>query len=205
MFRANMINLPRTAARVARTAAPRTTTQLARVVATPVGRLVTGVRSISATTPSRIAILPDGGKQPANKADEPSNTENLAPAEITEAQYHQLADEYLEAILNKFEELQDTREDVDVEYSAGVMTVNFGPNVGTYVINKQPPNKQIWLSSPKSGPKRFDWVVQGEGQNDKQGTAVGDWMYIRDGTTLGKLFRDELGVDLGLPARRLAD
>lgn len=117
MFRANMINLPRTAARVARTAAPRTTTQLARVVATPVGRLVTGVRSISATTPSRIAILPDGGKQPANKADEPSNTENLAPAEITEAQYHQLADDYLEAILNKFEELQDTREDVDVEYS----------------------------------------------------------------------------------------
>jgi frataxin len=85
------------------------------------------------------------------------------------------------------------------------MTVDFGPDVGTYVINKQPPNKQIWLSSPKSGPKRFDWVVQGESQADKQGTAVGDWMYIRDGSTLTNLFRDELGVDLGLPVRRFSD
>jgi frataxin len=84
------------------------------------------------------------------------------------------------------------------------MTVNFA-DVGTYVINKQPPNKQIWLSSPKSGPKRFDWVVQGESQNDKQGTAVGEWMYIRDGSTLAKLFREELNVDLGLPVRRFGD
>lgn len=85
------------------------------------------------------------------------------------------------------------------------MTVNFGPNIGTYVINKQPPNKQIWLSSPTSGPKRFDWVVRGEGQNDKQGTAVGEWVYVRDGSTLANIFRDELGVDLGLPARRFGD
>lgn len=85
------------------------------------------------------------------------------------------------------------------------MSINFGPDVGTYVINKQPPNKQIWLSSPKSGPKRYDWVVQGEGQGDKQDTAMGDWMYVRDGSTLSKLFRDELNVDLGLPARRFGD
>lgn len=60
--------------------------------------------------------MPDGGKQPANEADEPAQT-NHTPTEITEAQYHQLADEYLEAMLNKFEELQDSRDDVDVEYS----------------------------------------------------------------------------------------
>lgn len=39
------------------------------------------------------------------------------------------------------------------------------------MINKQPPNKQIWLSSPSSGPKRFDydrdnaqWFSTKEGQ-----------------------------------------
>lgn len=26
-----------------------------------------------------------------------------------------------------------------------------------YVINKQPPNQQIWWSSPFSGPKRFEF------------------------------------------------
>lgn len=30
---------------------------------------------------------------------------------------------------------------------SGVLTLILGNN-GTYVINKQPPNKQIWLSSP---------------------------------------------------------
>lgn len=31
---------------------------------------------------------------------------------------------------------------------SGVLTVNVGGDHGTYVINKQTPNKQIWLSSP---------------------------------------------------------
>lgn len=41
---------------------------------------------------------------------------------------------------------------------AGVLEVSLPPS-GTYVINKQPPNKQIWLSSPVSGPKRYDFVA----------------------------------------------
>jgi frataxin len=65
---------------------------------------------------------------------------------------------------------------------------------GTYVINKQPPNKQIWLSSPRSGPKRYDWVIQGDGQHQKEGTGVGDWIYIRDGSSLDSLFQQELDV-----------
>ena len=67
------------------------------------------------------------------------------------------------------------------------------------MINKQPPNKQIWLSSPKSGPKRYDWAVVGEGQDQKGGTAAGDWIYLRDGSTLNDLFLEELAVDLSMP------
>lgn len=65
----------------------------------------------------------------------------------------------------------------------------------SYVLNKQPPNKQIWLSSPISGPKRFDWVVLQEGQNFKEGSGSGDWIYLRDGTSLTDIIRKELGVD----------
>jgi frataxin len=67
-----------------------------------------------------------------------------------------------------------------------------------YVLNKQPPNKQIWFSSPISGPKRFDWVVLAEGMNDKEGSGVGDWIYMRDGTSLTEVLRKELGVDVGV-------
>ncbi|KAI0851996.1 Frataxin [Daldinia vernicosa] len=114
-------------------------------------------------------------------------------APITQAQYHELADEYLDAVLTKFEELQDEYGEVDVEYSSGVMTVKI-PNAGVYVINKQPPNKQIWLSSPISGPKRYDYVQSGEAQGEKQNIKKGEWVYARDGTTLGDLLLKETGV-----------
>jgi frataxin len=69
---------------------------------------------------------------------------------------------------------------------------------GTYVLNKQPPNKQIWLSSPVSGPKRFDWALFSEGQDQKEGSGVGDWVYLRDGTSLTQLLKREIGVDAGI-------
>jgi frataxin len=79
---------------------------------------------------------------------------------------------------------------------AGVLTLMFPP-AGTYVLNKQPPNKQLWLSSPISGPKRYDWVLEGEGQQQKEGTGSGgQWVYLRDGSGLNRLLRKEVGVDL---------
>jgi frataxin len=121
----------------------------------------------------------------------------------------------MDKLLTRLEVLQDSREEVDVEFSvsyppfspsstytrltnpqSGVLTLSLGPHIGTYVINKQPPNKQIWLSSPKTGPKRYDYVVFGEGQHEKQDTATGDWVYLRDGSTLNDLLMDELGIDL---------
>jgi frataxin len=71
------------------------------------------------------------------------------------------------------------------------------------VINKQPPNKQIWLSSPKTGPKRYDYVVLGDGQQDKQDTASTEWMYLRDNSTIDQLFLTELGIDISIPPGEL--
>lgn len=191
MFRApNFARLTRTASRGAQLS------RVSRAAVRAASRSPVGLRHIHTTSTRTIAILEDRDIKP--KASEPSPV-SVAASDITEAEYHQLADEYLETLLSKFEELQDAREDVDVEFSAGVMTVNFGPEVGTYVINKQPPNKQIWLSSPKSGPKRFDWCIVGDGQNQKAETAVGEWVCGRDGSTLSRIFQDELGVDLGMP------
>nr|XP_021524941.1 frataxin, mitochondrial [Aotus nancymaae] len=62
---------------------------------------------------------------------------------------------------------------------SGVLTVKLGGDLGTYVINKQTPNKQIWLSSPSSGPKRYDWT----GKN---------WVYSHDGVSLHELLAAEL-------------
>ena len=54
---------------------------------------------------------------------------------------------------------------------------------GTYVFNKQPPNRQIGLSSPVSGPRRYDF-----------GESSGEWMYVRDGSAFKELYKDELKI-----------
>jgi frataxin len=65
----------------------------------------------------------------------------------------------------------------------GVLTVKLGSH-GTYVINKQTPNRQIWLSSPLTGPFRYDWHK-------------GHWVYHRDGRELLSQLQKELQELLG--------
>jgi len=75
------------------------------------------------------------------------------------------------------------------------------PDVGSYVINKQPPNRQIWLSSPISGQKHYDWVLQGgerlnETQHTKDEICFGEWLYLKDGSNMSTLLNTELGLGM---------
>lgn len=105
-------------------------------------------------------------------------------SELSEAQYEKLADETLDALAEYFEDLTDesfTGADYDVVFSSGVLTVKVGGDHGTYVINKQTPNKQIWLSSPTSGPKRYDWTGE-------------RWVYTHDRMSLHELLSKEFSI-----------
>lgn len=103
--------------------------------------------------------------------------------------FHHNCNETLESLLEKLEGLEDYCEklptDFDVILSDGVLTVTFGAKIGTYVINKQTPNHQIWLSSPVSGPKRYDWVP-GRG-----------WLYKHEDCTLHELLTREISAIVG--------
>ncbi|KAF9243795.1 hypothetical protein BU15DRAFT_42640 [Melanogaster broomeanus] len=101
--------------------------------------------------------------------------------------YHVLSDATMNTLLERLENLLDEvgSDEFEVDYHSGVLTLNLGSN-GTYVINKQPPNKQIWLSSPHSGPKRYDYVP-----------ATDDWRYSRDGERIDVLMERELTHALG--------
>lgn len=115
-----------------------------------------------------------------------------ATRRISTSQYHERANDTLETLLDRCEELQEKHDGVDVEYTQGVLTLSL-PSIGTYVINKQPPNKQIWLSSPLSGPKRYDWIDRGKHSTDESvGNADGDWIYARDKSTMRALLDDEV-------------
>ncbi len=47
----------------------------------------------------------------------------------------------------------------DMTYSDGVLNI-YMIDKKTFVLNKQTPNMQIWLSSPISGPQRFEFKEQ---------------------------------------------
>lgn len=68
---------------------------------------------------------------------------------IDEARYHQEADHTLDVMCEVLERMIEDAdiEDADIELSQGVLTLSLG-SLGTYVINKQTPNRQIWMSSP---------------------------------------------------------
>lgn len=70
---------------------------------------------------------------------------------MSEIEYEALTRETLESLAEKFDEIIEELSDVpeaDLALSDGVLTVHLGRRHGTYVINKQTPNRQIWLSSP---------------------------------------------------------
>ncbi|XP_041970755.1 frataxin homolog, mitochondrial [Aricia agestis] len=115
-----------------------------------------------------------------------SNTTSSIPTEhIDPLVFEEICKETLESLCEYFEEIVDNAPNLkgaDITFSDGVLTVVLGPEYGTYVINRQTPNKQIWLSSPTSGPKRYDLVLNNGGY----------WVYKHDGVSLHQLLQDEI-------------
>ena len=125
------------------------------------------------------------------------STPTYRAGELRMVDYHSMIDHSLDTLTSQLEELMETQDidaleekapqgseegEWDVEYATGVINVRLG-SYGTYVINKQPPTQQLWLSSPTSGPKRFDY------DTDK-----GVWFTYRDGELF--LFHELLSQEL---------
>ncbi|VDD80226.1 unnamed protein product [Mesocestoides corti] len=110
-----------------------------------------------------------------------SSTSCLSPIEFERQSQHTL--EYLSSAFEDLSDQFDFGSEFDVSYADGVLTVTFGPPHGTYVLNKQTPNKQIWLSSPKSGPKRYDFDP-----------STRSWIYLHTRGDLFELLSEEVSA-----------
>lgn len=154
------------------------------------------------------------GISPHSEEPEPPQTEKTIDeenpiiseaADISSEEYQKISDAYIDELVKTLDAMaEDPESGLEVEYTQGVLTL--GTKYGDYVLNKQPPNKQIWISSPISGPKRYDWVLAGgDHQHLKEGTALdaggdmhgGQWVYLRDGSTLSDLLKKELKIEMG--------
>ena len=80
---------------------------------------------------------------------------NMEGSNMDDSTFHQLVDKVLDHLADRIDDLLGDK--LDVELHQGVLTIQ-GAGGGTYVINKQAPNREIWLSSPVSGALHFRLV-----------------------------------------------
>ncbi|MDO8608606.1 MAG: iron donor protein CyaY [Phaeospirillum sp.] len=99
---------------------------------------------------------------------------------LDESRFTTIADQLIEHIADAVEDNLDA---ADADIQSGILTITI-PGLGQYVINKHTANREIWLSSPKSGAYHF-------AHRD------GAWLSTRDATVaLVPLLSAELGVAL---------
>jgi frataxin-like iron-binding protein CyaY len=103
-----------------------------------------------------------------------------------EQDYHKIGDTTLEKINDFLSPLEDD-EETELEMSMGVLKLRlkgspissmetFRNQYITWVINKQTPNRQMWWSSPISGPRRYEWVPSATTDGLQ---IVSNWKYSR--------------------------
>jgi frataxin len=107
---------------------------------------------------------------------------------LDEPGFERLADETLKHILAAVEDALGDHLDIDLE--GGILTIRLDSG-GIYVVNKQAPNRQIWLASPASGAWHFDF-------RDGPGKAA-RWVATKGEATLAGLLASELARATGTP------
>lgn len=120
--------------------------------------------------------------------------------DMTEATFHKISDNALETISDYICVMEDLPEElcaiakklnedeIDISMSQGVLNINLGPSIGTWVINKQTPNRQIWWSSPVSGPRRYEYSAMKATETESNVDVVRSWKYtLKPGETAATL------------------
>jgi frataxin len=81
-------------------------------------------------------------------------------------------------------------EQVEIDLEGGILTIEL-PDGGKYLVNKHRPNREIWLSSPKSGAWHF--------RHDPEAGWVSTRIVDDARPALHRLLADELADAAGTP------
>lgn len=105
---------------------------------------------------------------------------------FTDVKYNTAADHWLDETCDVIDALcEDYPVISDVGNNGGVLTLDLGEELGTFILNKQAPKRQLWLSSPISGPSHYDMI-----DGDAEGRVW--WKCDKTGADLSKLLETEL-------------
>jgi frataxin len=90
------------------------------------------------------------------------------------------------------EALEEQVPEAEIDLEGGILTVVL-PDIGSYLINKHRPNREIWLSSPKSGAWHFT--------RDPEAGWISTRVVDNERPNLHRLLADELADATGEPVK----
>jgi frataxin len=108
---------------------------------------------------------------------------------MDERDFDRMADGVIQRLM---EALEDQVPDAEIDLEGGILTVTL-PKSGSYLINKHRPNREIWLSSPKSGAWHF--------RHDAEAGWISTRVVENERPNLHRLLADELADAIGEPVR----
>ena len=104
---------------------------------------------------------------------------------MDETAFETLAGRMIEGLMDRIDEVAGDVLEADID--GGALSVEV-PGGGQYLLNKHAPNRELWLSSPKSGAAHFAY---------DQARAA--WIDTRGGGDLMQLLEAELSQAAGRP------
>eukprot|EP00698_Gefionella_okellyi_P017215 TRINITY_DN49_c0_g1_i1.p1 TRINITY_DN49_c0_g1~~TRINITY_DN49_c0_g1_i1.p1 ORF type:complete len:178 (-),score=9.18 TRINITY_DN49_c0_g1_i1:16-549(-) len=105
-------------------------------------------------------------------------------SEATVGSFNRLAADTVMYVQEQIEEVAEAfTGGADVDYADGVLTVSVN-GVGTFVLNRQTPARQLWYSSPISGPSHY------------QLDSVKGWVDVRNQQSLWTVLSSEFSSAL---------
>ncbi len=110
----------------------------------------------------------------------------LGMAGFTDRRFNEAGDHFIAAVQDAID-AREVKGIDDVAMGDGVLSVETAK--GTFVLNKQAPMKQLWLSSPLSGPWHYDMKEDASGKVD--------WINDRNGHRLAVKLSTELNTVTG--------
>ena len=112
---------------------------------------------------------------------------------FNDVRYNEKADKTIDFLGDACDDLSEKIPNCfkEVNLESGVLEIE--TSRGKYVLNKQAPNKQLWLSSPLSGPHHYNMKESLDGSLDV------DWESGRDKHGLFQKLESEFTTISGLP------
>jgi frataxin-like iron-binding protein CyaY len=122
---------------------------------------------------------------------------NISITDTTEEEFDHHIHHTFDIIQERLEQSDCEDENVDINYIDGVLKIVI-PDIGIWILSRHSATKQLWLSSPISGPSKYNFHRSASDKGPTSSSNAGHWKNERDESILlHNLLKKEFTTSIG--------